>query len=259
MAINKAGGPNFQAQLNRAAMNDARTVDAREASVSAQTGASGKLAEQNKQNKTTKTPGEQVKLSSAALAQQQAKEMEQHDDAMEQNRANVADEAAVQNRGKKGLKGQDDDDKKVKPGQVKAKGEKRVFPLDDDSGEAYEVTETQGKKLDLMDERSPESILSGMPDGARNAAKATLDTQIKTKGTDKVSQLKDDPKVSAVAEEMDLDLADPEWRATASKPAPIQINNKPMEPEISSHDEALAKEAAQKQMASGNQEAMIAS
>jgi hypothetical protein len=259
MAINKAGGPNFQAQLNRAALTDARTIDAKEAGHAAQTGASDKLAEKNKQNKA-KTPGEQVKLSSAAMLQR-AKETEEGKDAAAQNRANVADEAAGQNVRKKDLKGgQDDDDKKVGVGDAKEKGESRVFPLDDESGEAYEVSETQGKKLDALDERTPESILKGMPEGARNASKATLDTQIKTKGTEKVSQLKDSPEVSAVAEEMDLDLADPEWKKSAAKPAPIQLNNKPMEPEVSSHDETLAKEAAQRKMASGEgQEAMIAS
>jgi hypothetical protein len=261
MAINKAGGPNFQAQINRAVMNDARTIDAKEAGHAAQTGAAGKLAEKNKQNKTTKTPGEQVKLSSAAMLQT-AKEADAAQDADAQNRSNVADEAAVQNRGKRQLKGgADEDDKRVGARDVKGKKESsRVFPLDDESGEAYEVTETQGKKLDALDGRTPDSILQGMPEGARNAAKATLDTQLKTKGTEKVSQLKDSPEVSAVAEEMDLDLADPEWKKTAAKPAPIQLNNKPMEPEVSSHDQALAKEAAQRKMASGEgNEAMIAS
>lgn len=258
MAINKAGGPNFQQQINRAVMNDANTVDAKEARQSMMTGGAGKLAEQNKKNQTTKTPGEQVKLSSAAMLQR-AKETEAAEDADAQNRANVADEAAVQNRSKRGLGGKDEDDKKVKPGQVKGKDGKRVFPLDDDSGEAYEVTETQGKKLDTLDERSPERILSDMPEGARKASEATLDTQIKTKGIEKVAGLKNDDKVSAVAEELDLDLADPEWKKSAAKPAPIQVTTTPLEPKISSHDEALAKEAVQRKMASGEaNEAMIA-
>jgi hypothetical protein len=261
MAINKAGGPNFQAQLNRATMNDARTIDAKEAGHAAQTGAAGKLAEKNKENKTTKTPGERVKLSSAAMLQQ-AKEAEEAQDATTQSQSNVADEAAVQNRGKRQLKGGvDDDEKKIGARDVKEKGESRVFPLDDESGEAYEVTETQGKKLDALDERTPQSILQGMPEGARNAAQATLDTQIKTKGTEKVSQLKNGPpEVNAAAEEMDLDLADPEWKKSAAKPAPIQLGNKPMEPEISSMDKDLAGEAVRRKMASGEaDEAMIAS
>lgn len=259
MAINKAGGPNFQQQINRAVLNDANTVSAQEGRQAMMTGGAGKLAEQNKKNQTTKTPGEQVKLSSAAMLER-AKEAEAAQDADAQNRANVADEAAVQNRGKRGLGGKDEDDKKVKPGQVKGKdGSKRVFPLDDDSGEAYEVTETQGKKLDTMDERSPERILSGMPEGARKASEATLDTQIKTKGLEKVAGLKNDDKVSAVAEELDLDLADPEWKKSAAKPAPIQAAMTPLEPKISSHDEALAKEAVQRKMATGEaNEAMIA-
>ena len=67
MAINKAGGPNFQQQINRAVMNDANTVSAQEGRQAMMTGGAGKLAEQNKKNQTTKTPGEQVKLSSAAM------------------------------------------------------------------------------------------------------------------------------------------------------------------------------------------------
>ncbi|MCA9775983.1 MAG: hypothetical protein KC800_04675 [Candidatus Eremiobacteraeota bacterium] len=257
MAINKAGGPNFQQQINRAVMNDANTVSAQEGRQAMMTGGAGKLAEQNKKNQTTKTPGEQVKLSNAAMLER-AKEAEAAEDVEAQSRANVADEATVQHRGKREL-GDKDDGKKVKPGQVKGKDGTRVFPLDDDSGEAYEVTETQGKKLDRMDERSPNSLNADMPEGALKASEATLDTQIKTKGIEKVAGLKNNEEVSAVAEELDLDLADPEWKKSAAKPAPIQAPATPLEPKISAHDEELAKEAVQRKMASGEaNEAMIA-
>ena len=109
MAINKAGGPNFLHQINRTVTNHANTVNAQEARQSMMTGGAGKLAEQNKKNQTTKTPGEQVKLSNAAMLAR-AKETEAAEDADAQNRANVADEAAVQNRGKRGLGGKDEDD-----------------------------------------------------------------------------------------------------------------------------------------------------
>lgn len=261
MAINRAGGPNFQQQISRAVMQDVNTVDAKEASHAAQTGAAGKLAEKNKANKKESTKPatnlkSQLTLSDAA---KKAQEQEAAQDADQAARDNVKDEAAVQNRSKRGLKGGDDDDKKIRPGKVQAKESRRVLPLDDDSGETYEVTETQGKKLDTLDGRTPESILSGMPEGARKASEATLDTQIKTKGKDKVAEFKEDPKVTRIAEEMDLDLADPEWKASAGKPAPIAFSKKPLEPTIDEHQEKMAKDAVQRKMMNGEaDEAMIA-
>lgn len=257
-------GPNFnKAQLahqNRVRA-DVNTVDAKEASHAAQTGASDKVG---KQAKTQKKEGSKLNeksfLSEAAqkaLDKAEATDAEQdaHRANLKENAADVADDIALRNKTKK--RGEDDDDKRVGSGQVKEKKSQTVFALDD--GDEYEVTTTQAEGVKKMDGKSPEEILAGMPEGARKASEATLDAQIKTKGTDKVADLKDDPKITAVAEQLDLDPAESLKESAVIAPIKDAKNEPPMLQD-DPNAERMAKEAAIKQMQSGGgPEAMIAS
>lgn len=250
----KAIGPNFNRIQQQALLRDVNTVDAKEASHAAQTGASNQLSQKAKDANKLKTQGESVQFSQKLLDKQA--EAEATKDAQADARQNVADEALVQNKGKRKDLDQDTDHR-VGAGDIKKKdGPTRVFELDDDGGESYEVTKTQAEGVDMLDRKTPEQILEGMPKQAREAAEATLDTQLKAKGTEKVAQLKSDPKVEAAAEQMDLDpvmsLKD------AAKPAPIKDakNEPPMVVEPDEHMEKVAKEMAMKQAQNG--EAFVA-
>lgn len=237
---------------------DVNTVDAREASHAAQTGASNQISKQNKQNKA-KEPTEglskelQAKLAAAA-------EKDAESDATAQARQNVADDALVQNKStkRKDLE-QDNDDYRVGQGDFEKKDGTRVLKLDGgDDAETFEISKAQGKQLDQLDEKTPEQILAGMPENSRKAAEATLDTQMKTQGKDKVAQLKDDPKVSAQVEEMDLDPVG-SFRDEA-KVAPIRTpKDEPPMMVLDENAEKMAKEAAIRQMQKDGGEAMLAS
>lgn len=255
MAINKAGGAD-PARIQQM-LESARKTGANQ--VSAQHGGALKQASNKGKDAAPKTEGKKVSEQSfLSEAAQKALEDEALESAQTQGRESVRDEAAIQSKGRKATKGDDDKDVAVNPGQVKQKEGIRVFPLDDDGEESYEVSETKAKQLDNLDRRTPEMILQGMPEGARKAAEATLDTQIKTKGRDKVAQLKDDPKITAVAEQMDLDPA--ETLQESAKIAPIRTpkDEPPMMVE-DTQSEVLAKEAARRQLESGGaNEAMIA-
>ena len=261
--INKAGGQNFQLKMQQAVLKDARTIDSKEASQAAQTGASSTVGTKSKELKS-KGPKEGSILSEAAqkaldaAEAKVARDQDKTHDVRQESIKDVADNALQGT--KRRTQGDDEEDKKVGHGELKeTKENKRVFALDDESAEPYEVSETQGKKMDKLDERTPESILDGMPDGAKAAAKATLDTQMQTRGTDKVSELKDDPKITAVAEKMDLDPA--ESLRESAVPAPIR--DAKVEPPMlqnDPHSEEMVKEAARRQLENGEgQEAMIAS
>ena len=127
-----------------------------------------------------------------------------------------------------------------------------------DDAETFEITKTQGQQLDKLDEKTPEQILAGMPENSRKAAEATLDTQMKTQGKDKIAQLKDDPKVSAQVEEMDLDPVG-SFRDEA-KVAPIRTpKDEPPMMVPDENAEKMAKEAAIRQMQESGGEAMLAS
>lgn len=238
---------------------DVNTVDAKEASLAAQTGASSKIAQQVKNNKT-KEPQEglskelQAKLAAAAEKDAEA-------DATAQARQNVADDAMVQNKStkRKDLGEQDNDDYRVGQGDFEKKDGTRVLKLDGgDDAETFEITKTQGQQLDKLDEKTPEQILAGMPENSRKAAEATLDTQMKTQGKDKIAQLKDDPKVSAQVEEMDLDPVG-SFRDEA-KVAPIRTpKDEPPMMVPDENAEKMAKEAAIRQMQESGGEAMLAS
>ena len=239
---------------------DVAKVDAGEARHAAQTGASSTIAKQAK-TKESKGPQEGFKLSEAA--QKALDKAEQADTLQDQakaqdtkNQSSVADDVALQGT-KRRTQSDDEDDKKIGLGDVKnQKDGTRVFQLDDDGGEVYEVSETQAKDLKKADGRSPESILEGMPEASKNAAAATLDTQIKANGKEKVSELKDDPKVSQVAEQLDLDPA--EGFKDGVRIAPISVQNAPLEIQTNPNDEVMAKQAAVEQMQNGGGEQMIA-
>lgn len=201
-----------------------------------------------------KAPGDGVQFSDKFLKMEAEKAEEAQGEHTAQ--ASVADEAVVQNKSTKRKDLESDNDPRVGAGNVEEKKGHRVFALDDDHGSSYEVSEAEGRKMDSLDKRTPEQILSGMPEGARRAAEATLDTQIKAKGTDKVAELKSDPKVDAVAEDLDLDLV--HSLKDSAKPAPIMDAKKepPMVVEPSEHEQHVAKEIAMKR--AGEQEAFVA-
>ncbi|MFA5507597.1 MAG: hypothetical protein WC314_26150 [Vulcanimicrobiota bacterium] len=247
MAINKAGINNFQAKIDQANFAKTRTVTAEQGLVAAQN--SGRTSEKSK---TTETPGEKLTLS-ANLQAQMAKEQQTLSDDIEQARAGMADEANQAHTDKKAK----EKDRKIGESRVEQKKEARTFFLDDGTDESYKVTESQGKKLDVLDDRSPEQILEGMPDHAKAAAKATLTSQIETKGMKKVSQLKDDPKVSAQVEDMKLDLADTKWMKNTLAP----IRGAEHEPALQlddPHAETMAKDLAMRQMQDGGGEQLLA-
>lgn len=220
-------------------------------------GHSGALAKKTQlQNKPkVETPKLNSEASMLSEAAQKALEQEKLDQATSKGQESVKNQGAGQT--KRRLH-DDEDDKKVGTGVVKEKPAGRVFQLDDDAGESYEVSEAQGQAVDNLDRKTPEQILSGMPEGARKAAAATLDTQIKTKGTDKIADLKDDPKISAVAEQLDLDPV--ESLKDSAKVAPIRdAKNEPPMMVEDTQSESMVKEAAKQQLASGAaDEAMIA-
>lgn len=223
----------------------------------AKTSAASSTGQTSQQAKDTKakTPGESVQFSDKFLKMEAEKAEETQADQTAQE--SVADDAVVQNKTtkRKDLE-TDNSDYQVGYGEVEEKKGHRVFALDDDQDSSYEVSEAEGRKMDSLDKRTPEQILSGMPEGARRAAEATLDTQIKAKGTDKVAELKSDPKVDAIAEDLDLDPV--QSFRDGAKPAPIMDAKKepPMVVEPSEHEQHVAKEIAMKQ--AGEQEAFVA-
>ena len=234
------------------------TVDAKQASVAAQTGASNQLNEKSKTERKGPTEGLSPELQAKLNA---AAEKEAEADATAQARQSVADDALVQNKStkRKDIEEKDDSDYGVGQGDVKTKDGSRVLELDGgDDGETFQITKAEGEKLDRLDGRSPEQILAGMPENSRKAAEATLDTQIKTQGKEKVAQLKDDPKITAKVEEMDLEpvgsLRD------EAKVAPIRTpKDEPPMMVVDEASESMAKEAAIRQMQQGGGEAMLAS
>jgi hypothetical protein len=255
-------GNNFNAQQVRhqaTVRADMNQVDSHEAGHAAQTGGSGIVGKKAAESQTKK-PGESFQLSKKAqlaldkAEAQRAKDLDESQDVHQQSTQDVADNAL---QGTKRRRTPEDDEKKVATRDVKKKKSAVVFQLDDDGNESYEVTETQSKSFKNVDDKSPEQILAGMPEGSRKAAKATLDTQLATQ-PQKVKDLKDDPKITAVAEQLDLDPA--ETLKESARVAPIRDakNEPPMMREDPNH-EVLAKEAARRQMQSGQaDEAMIA-
>lgn len=260
MAINKAGGQNFQLQMQQANLRDMKTIDAKEASHAAQTGASGTIAKKA-ETKKQKAPNEASTLSEAAQkALDKAEETDKKADNLraerQEGKADVADDMVLQLRGKK--KDEEDEPKVGKNGEVIQRDGSRVFGTEDGE-ESFVITKTEGAELDKLDDKSPESILADMPEGSRNAASATLKTQMDAKGVEKVSQLKDDPKVTAEVEKNDTELADLEWKQNAMAPAKTPADEPPMMV-ADPHAEELAKEAAKQKLANGGgDEAMIAS
>jgi len=237
-----------QARVNA----DAKTVDSHEATQAVQTGASSQLSEKAKNTKT-KGPGES--LDAGLAARLKAAEAEAASDVQAEARQNVADEAAVQNKTNRKELGDQDKDHRVGKGDIKGQKDGfRVFQLDEDSAESYEVSEADGRKLDSIDGRTPEQILAGMPEGSRKAAEATLNTQVKTKGTEKVSELKDDPKVSAVAEQLDLDPAESLRESAVVAP----IRDAKNEPPMMQEDPLLRETALRGVNGKAAEEAMIA-
>ncbi len=187
------------------------------------------------------------------LAQAEAEEQ-----AKTQGQADVADNAAQSNKmRKKEETGKTAEDLDVGPGEAQTKTATGTFV--DEADEAISIPKEQAKALESMDDkRHAERILEDMPEANRTAASSMLSTQLQTKGSDKVAELKDDPKVGAVVEEMDLEPA--ESLQEAARPAPIMSakNEKPMLLE-DPHSENLAKEAAAQQLREGGaQEQMIA-
>lgn len=217
---------------------------------------SGQLNNAQAKESKQKAPSESVQFSDKFMKLEAEKAEETQSGAQAQQ--SVADDALVQNKSTKRKDIESDNtDYRVGPGDVQEKKTAgRVFALDDDEGTTYEVSETQGHKMDELDKRTPEHILSGMPEGARTAAKATLDTQIKSKGTDKVAALKSDPKIDAIAEDLDLELV--HTLKESATPAPIldAKSEPPMVVEPSEHEQQVAKEMALKQ--AGQQEAFVA-
>ncbi len=166
---------------------------------------SGQLNKAQVKESKQKAPSESVQFSDKFLKMEADKAEESQ--ASSQARQSVADDNLVQNKSTKRKDIESgSEDYRVGKGDVQEKSQLRVFALDDDEGTSYEVSEVEAQRVDALDRKSPEQILSGMPEGARTAARATLDTQIKAKGTDKVAALKSDPKVDAIAEDLDLDL-----------------------------------------------------
>jgi hypothetical protein len=247
MSISKAGGLNFQAKLDAANFAKTRTVDAKQGSVAAQN--SGQVSQKAKDTKTSKTPSEGFTLSEAA---QKALEDAALEDGLEQAKAGMADEAN-QTHGKSKTK-ENEDRKSIAQGRVEQKDGTRVFELDDEDGASYEVSKAEGERMDALDRRSPQNILDGMPDSSRIPAEATVRAQ----GPVKLAKaLKDDPKVSAITEQMDLEPADPEWK----KNTLAAIRTPKDEPPLQFDDpnsELMAKEAAIRMMQSGGGELMIA-
>ena len=140
---------------------------------------------------------------------------------------------------------------------VAPKKESRVFELDDDTGETYQVSESQADRLDALDKRTPEQITDGMPPHAKAAAQATLTSQLETKGMTKVSQLKDDPKVSAQVEDMLLEMTDRSWKDSTLAPIETSKFIQPLNIE-DAHALDIAKEAAVNDMRQGSGEQLIA-
>lgn len=245
MAINRAGA-NFQAKIDAANFAKTRTVDAKQGSVAAQN--SGAVAQKSKDTKP-KGPSEGSTLSEAA---QKALEQKSLQDDIKQAQAGLADEASQAN-GK--TKTKDKDDKKnIGHGRIEQKESTRVFQLDDDDERSYEVPEKVGAKLDSLDRKTPEQILQGMPEASRIAAGAMVATQGPVK---LAKELKDDPKVTAKVEQMDLDPADPEWREHTLAPIKSPKDEPPLQMD-DPHAEGMAKEAAVRQMQAGGGEQLIA-
>lgn len=216
---------------------------------------SGQLHKAQVKESKQKSPSESVQFSDKFLKLEAEKAEENQ--ASTEAQQSVADDNLVQNKSTKRKDIESGgDDYRVGAGDVQEKTGQRVFALDDDEGTSYEVSEAEGRKVDALDRKTPEQILAGMPEGARTAARATLDTQIKAKGTDKVAALKSDPKVDAVAEDLDLDLVSS--LKDSAVPAPIMDakNEPPLVVEPSEHEQQVAKEMALKQ--AGNQEAFVA-
>ena len=246
MSIGKAGGLNFQAKLDAATFAKTRSVDAKTGSVAAQN--SGLVSEKSKDTKTSKAPSEGFTLSEAA---KKALEDSALSDDLEQAKAGMADEAN-QTSGKSKAK-EEDDKKSIGRARIEQKEETRVFQLDDDDAAPYEVPKAVGEKMDSLDRRSPEAILEGMPDSSRIPAEAT----VKAQGPVKLAKaLKDDPKISAIAEKLDLEPADPEWK----KNAMAEIRTPKDEPPLQlddPHSESMARTAAINEMQAGGGTAII--
>lgn len=187
------------------------------------------------------------------LAQTEAEEQ-----AKAQGQADVADNAAQSNKmRKKEETGKTAEDLDFGPGETKTQAGTGTFV--EEADEAIAIPKEQAKALEAMDDkRHADRILEDMPEANRTAASSMLSSQIQTKGKDKVAELKDDPKVTGVVEEMDLEPA--ETLQEAARPAPIRSakDEKPMVLD-DPHSETLAKEAAAQQLREGGaQEQMIA-
>ena len=249
MSIGKTGGlNNFQRVIDQQNLAKTRTVTAEQGRTAAQN--SGVVSDKVKDSELN-PGGEKLVLSDKSQAHL-AQEQQMLKDDLDQARAGLADKAN-QSHGDKKAK---EKEHKIGERRVEQKAERRVFPLDDDSEGTYEVPEADGKRLDALDRKTPEQILQGMPEHARAAATATLNSQMETKGVKKIANLKDDPKVSDQVENMELNLADSSWRDNTLAPIRTPKNEPPLQMD-DPHAEATAKEAAIRQMQSGGEQ-MIA-
>lgn len=242
MTIGKAGGtPHFQTLLDQSNFAKTRTVSADQGRVAAQN--SGTASEKSKQERTG---GERFTLSETLQAQ-----LAREGKALSDDLGEARDALAQRPENQKTR------EKERKPDEVRVETRKpeRTFLLDDGTEESYKVSESQAEALSVLDQKTPEQILEGMPEYAKLAAKATLSSQLETKGMGKVAKLKDDPKVSETVEKMKLGLADKEWSRTALAPIhstgdqPITLDDH--------HSESLAKELAVRRMQAGGEELLV--
>lgn len=250
MSIGKTGGlNNFQHLVDQANFAKTRTVNAEQGRVAAQN--SGLASEKSKDSEPA---GERFTISSKLQAQL-AQEQKTLSDDVEVARQGMADEAN-QAHGDTKAKEKDTKERKLGESRVEQKSGHRVYQLDDGSEETYEVPKPLADKLDALDRRTPDQILQGMPQQARAASEATLTSQIQSKGMEKVSQMKEDPKVSDKVEQMKLGLADKEWKENLLEP----IRTAKHEPALQMddpHAEATAKEHALQAMQQGGEQMMV--
>jgi hypothetical protein len=248
MSIGKTGGlNNFQLLADQANFAKTRSVSAEQGQVAAQN--SGRTSEKSKESQV----GERFTLSETLQAQL-AREKECLSDDLDTAKAGMADKANQSHSDKKAK----EKEREIGESVVQLKKEPRVFELDDESGETYQVSEAQSDRLDALDKRTPEQIMEGMPGHAKAAAQATLTSQLETKGMKKVSNLKDDPRVSAQVEDMLLELTDRSWQDNTLASIESSKHIQPLNVE-DPHALETAKGAAIEQMQSQGGEQLIAS
>lgn len=239
---------NFQRAIDQTNYAKTRTVSAEQGRSAAQN--SGVISDKRKNSEASEQT-EKFTLSAKLQAQLAAEQQTLKDDVQEAQAG--LSHKANESRNKKET---GEPDPKIGSGIVGPKTEKRVFELDDESGESYEISETEGSRLDHLDRQSPSRLLDDMPEHTRVAASATLKTHMDTKGVDKVANLKDDPKVTANLERMELTLSDQEWRKNALAPIETGRNAPPLQVD-DPHAEESAKIVALK-LAEAGGEQMVA-